>query len=254
MAMRRLVHAAPVCVLMVIGMVAVPGTRHAMSVNAVGLRTDHALLVLVAISDLAAGSALKDVTASLVSRTAPTDTVLVGSLDPGESRTVMLSGPRDLQRPAVSVDYVSNTVPESLEVSVDSVATQDGSPFSASLMSAVIALIAGVLGVLLGHVLTVRREEARWRFEWSKSLSEEHRGHYLRFLEAWGGAASAALLEKEYRRLWVSAPVPQALARWYEQTMAILSDPAMDAATKQASCKQLRSAVERSMATPMSMS
>src|SRR5207244_4405586 len=68
----------------------------------------------------------------------------------------------------------------------------------ASLIPALLSLAGVLIGALLVHLFSKRRDLARSRFEWGKMLFDKYEGKYRAFLYNWGGTPSAELLESEF--------------------------------------------------------
>ena len=119
-----------------------------------------------------------------------------------------------------------------------------------TLGAAILSLIGVLLGALLGHFLTGRREFTRSRFEWQKMLYERHEQAYVSFLADWASSTNLSVLEEQFDRLKAAAPVPASVVSVYHDVRNKLADTGSTPEEKRSAADLLYGRVSDFMAAP----
>lgn len=111
-------------------------------------------------------------------------------------------------------------------------------------VTSVLSLASAVIGGILAHITTARRERHRMRFDALKSDTDRYAPAYREFLDYWKKSISASHLEAGYRALSSKARVPSDIQKQYERTLRTLQSSSAKPAEKQVAAEQLFRAVD----------
>ena len=116
-------------------------------------------------------------------------------------------------------------------------------------VSSLLSLLAVVVGTVLTHVTTSKREQRQRGFEAGKSDTERYSAAYREFLDYWNAGTSPTQLENGFASLRGKAFVPESILRMYETTLAALSDTTASQEAKTEAARRLYEAVDALTAT-----
>jgi hypothetical protein len=191
------------------------------------------------------------------------------ALSPGQSTVVHLATTTPEQsyivvtaRSGASTDQLA-VAPESEQVAVapeseqvvvapESESGASGSGPSALLVgvvSSLLSLLAVVVGTVLTHVTTSKREQRQRSFEARKGDTERYSAAYREFLDYWNAGTSPTQLENGFASLRGKAFVPADILRLYETTLATLRDNTASQQAKADAARRLYEAVDAITAT-----
>ncbi|WP_158778606.1 hypothetical protein [Streptomyces cellulosae] len=119
----------------------------------------------------------------------------------------------------------------------------------AILTPATLGLIGVLVGAILGHILSSRRELTRAKFDLTKMYYEKTQEAYSEFLAGWAGSTSPQRLEGQFSRLISLCHVPPNVHESYRKTIeALRSSAAGD--EKEKAVERLQSQIGEMMAAP----
>ena len=118
-----------------------------------------------------------------------------------------------------------------------------------AVVSAIFSLVGAVLGVILTHVTTSRREKEKMRFEAAASDTERYTPAYREFLDYWKMSIIADQLETGFMRMRGKAYVPLNVLNIYEQSITTLRDVTAADDAKRAAAQRLYTAIDELTST-----
>ena len=104
---------------------------------------------------------------------------------------------------------------------------------------ALISFVGVVLGAVLLHVLTARRDKVRARFEWRRLLFEKQQEAYAAFRASWSGVLVPQVLDNSYTELASKIIVDESVIGAYKKLRTVLSDQVSTDAAKRAAARKL---------------
>jgi hypothetical protein len=110
--------------------------------------------------------------------------------------------------------------------------------------SSLLGIAGVVIGAILTHITTARREQARMKFEAHQIDTSRYTTDYRMFLANWKKSISASHLEAEFGTLESRAYIPKPVRDLCEQTLRILRDGQESREAKVAAAEAFHSAVD----------
>lgn len=174
------------------------------------------------------------------------------NLNSGQSQALKLEIPTAPDQTYLFISYKWNSEVHSIAKAIN-IQRASQNVLLPTVMTAAVSFLGVIIGALLLHMFTVRRERENFRREWGKAQFEKYEKAYRDFLNDWNEDPNAHILKTQMSQLRANSPVPLTIVADYNLTYAMLSDSKATPEQKQEACKKLRHAVEQFLVQPWSV-
>lgn len=119
------------------------------------------------------------------------------------------------------------------------------------IVPALSSFLGVILGALLLHILTTKRERNQNRLAWGKMLFEKYEPAYREFKNKWGKIPSATALQHHFETLRVNTLIiPESIESAYKEAHETLMDGKASEGKKRQACIKLQSTIDNFLLKP----